>query len=627
MGKNFEKELNTLEMIYNCALNCDTTVISSFLEKYREKFFLLVGSGGSYSVAVAVEYFCTRIGILAKSITPLELSEYKEQLQNSAVILFTARGRNSDSKNAYTYLSTLEPCGLLTVCMNINAPIKKIQVQNIHNYYFEYSMPVLKDGYLAVESLISAIVILSKAFSDIVKNEFFILPKKFIFEKKIEDDNIDGILKKETIIILYSGITKSAVVDLESKFCEVALGNVQMVDFRNFAHGRHFWISKRMEKTSIIAFIDNENSKLAEKTLNLLPREIPLKRLYIEKSNIRGVLEAFAYVFEIVNLAGKLAGIDPGRPTIEEFGKKLYHISSRLGDVKFGQNLKKDPVLRGVYRKTGLHIKNFDIFYQAGRIVYNKITNHIFKGIIFDYDGTLHANNNYESEYKIQRKLNELLKSNIKIGIATGRGKSVRNELQNVIDKRFWDQVIIEYYNGGCIGTLNDLDVPNKAIKNVPSAFNKIIELIEEMGIENVKFDGIEDKNPYQLTVITEDSNEIDFIYEVLQEISDIKILRSGHSIDIVPVDSSKNNILKFLELYGFCQADFLRIGDSGFVGGNDFELLNSNYGISVDLVSKSLNGCWNFAPLGKRNLEATENLLDKIIIMEDKAGFIIEGI
>jgi len=623
MGKSFEKELEVLGSIYEKALGSDCTIISDFIKKYQNDYFLLIGSGGSYSVAAAVELFCVKAGLKGKCLTPLELAQYETQIKDCAVMLFTASGKNADSKNTYQYLSELEPKGLLTVCMHTDSPISRLQVENSHNFFFEYKMPVEKDGYLAVESLVSSIIIMSNAFFEATKNDFFQVNKK-TYQKCIHSQDLNNLQKAETIIVLNGGMISPALVDLESKFGEAALGNIQILDYRNFAHGRHLWLSKRKDTTAIVAFIDNENSKLAEKTLGLLPEEIPIFKIYIKKENVDALLEAYDYIFDIVNEIGKIQGVDPGRPKVEEFGRKLYHISHKLGNSKWLKTVKGDPIKRGVYRKLGAFSKEYDFYYTNGFLAYENLRNKIYKGIILDYDGTLHIKSlsgNVEPE--LYMKINEYLGNGIKIGIATGRGKSVRNELQKVIAPENWQDVVIAYYNGGCIGLLSDDEIPNKRGKDIPKEFFQIQETLKCKEGESLYLDGTKERNPYQLSIISDDAiNYMKIVHEKLAKIDDIKILTSSHSLDIIPKDSCKNNILQHFEMLGYKEEDFIRIGDSGYLGGNDYELLNCENGISVDLVSCSPGACWNFAPLGKRNLEATIYFFEHIEILENGQGF-----
>jgi len=56
---------------------------------------------------------------------------------------------------------------------------------------------------------------------------------------------------------------------------------------------------------------------------------------------------------------------------------------------------------------------------------------------------------------EITFELNRLLKAGITIGIATGRGQSVREDLQNTItNKSYWKNIVVGYYNGSDIGYL-----------------------------------------------------------------------------------------------------------------------------------------------------------------------------
>ena len=101
-----------------------------------------------------------------------------------------------------------------------------------------------------------------------------------------------------------------------------------------------------------------------------------------------------------------------------------------------------------------------------------KLLSRRYKGIIFDYDGTLHDKyTTSKTEDRLFAKLNELLENHIIIGIATGRGKSARIELQKKIERKHWKKVLIAYYNGGVIGRLDDDTKPNKHDLKMPKVF------------------------------------------------------------------------------------------------------------------------------------------------------------
>ena len=612
MGKNFKNELDALDLVYRSAMEKNIDIIADFIKNNRHRHVYGVGSGGSYSVAAAFEYLCIRSGMTAQRLTPLELGGLHFQLGNSSSVLFTAGGSNNDSKNAYRYISEHEPEAILTCCMKENAPIKRIQRENGHNYYFEYRMPVSKDGYLAVESTVSSIVLMIRAFWSATLDDFFSLSSGKDWEDySLDIDKLRLVTERETIIVLYDGISTPAAIDFESKFSEASLGNIQLVDYRNFAHGRHYWLSNRRERTSIIAFIGASRKKLADRTLRVIPDDIPVLRIDINDDSAEGIIDALNYCFRIVWNTASFRGVDPGKPNIESFGRKLYHINYDIGDDAFIKNRKKNMFFMAAYRKTKNYLGlEFKEYIHGARLFWERLSERIFRGIVFDYDGTIHDQSNSSNlELRIFDTINSLLSVGVVIGIATGRGKSVRVELREKINRSFWGDVYIAYYNGCVIGTLEDDQKPNKIGIRIPKAFERVIDLIPSKSIE---------ENPYQITIFKDDSgmnsSEITEIKNKVLGVKGIRIVESDHSIDINLDNTGKKDILKSIP---YKEEDYLFIGDSGNLGGNDYELLSGETGLSVDCVSDSRERCWNYAMPGLRNLEATEYYLNMIEILD----------
>ncbi len=613
MGKDFERELQNLDLIYQGAFAGNIEVLTDFLQKYIHLPFLGVGSGGSLSVAHIFEYLCAKSGGIAKSLTPIELTLFSKQMREMAVLLFTAGGRNKDSIHAYQYLSELEPEGLLTCCMCAGAPIKQLQRNNLHNDYFEYRMPVPKDGYLAVESLVSSMALLCRAFEGLTGSGFFSLPETVSWGSHGPGpEQMESILAKETLIVLHGGITTPAAIDLESKFSEVSLGNIQLVDFRNFAHGRHYWLSDRRDRTAIVSMAGTSMEKIADKTLGLLPQDIPVIRFDVGDATVDGLFASFDFVFQLVLQAGLLRGINPGKPKVADFGKKLYHLSYNICNQEEMKTRRKDPVAMAVYRKyRGVRCRDEETYRKAGLDYLRKLAGRTFKGVIFDYDGTLYNKHGGEAEgIAVFERLNQLLSRGIKIGIATGRGKSVRSELKKVISEDFWQEVVIAYYNGGCIGLLGDDRQPDKEAAPVPEAFDELkrrMDLVSELSL--LEIDGIADKNPFQWTIFMDtyqSASQRRKLFSLCGSVSGIKTVQSSHSVDIIPETSSKINIFGYWSGLGYTRDDFIVMGDAGQFGGNDYELLNCPCALSVDRVSEQMDACWNFAKPGMRNLEAT---------------------
>ena len=78
---------------------------------------------------------------------------------------------------------------------------------------------------------------------------------------------LDGVTKRRYVSVLHTLSLTPAAIDLESRFVEAALGALHTADLRNFGHGRHVWLAKRAEQTSVLALIGDDLTKLGDRTL------------------------------------------------------------------------------------------------------------------------------------------------------------------------------------------------------------------------------------------------------------------------------------------------------------------------------------------------------------------------
>ena len=108
---------------------------------------------------------------------------------------------------------------------------------------------------------------------------------------------------------------------------------------------------------------------------------------------------------------------------------------------------------------------------------------------------------------------------------------------------------------------------------------------------------------------------ESHLVYDICREIiwdkqlKGIRMWCSSHSMDIVVYrEVSKLNVIENPDTT-------LCIGDFGCVEGNDYELLTSRASLSVDLVSKNADNCWNIAPSGVTGLDATLYYISRLTV------------
>ena len=344
MGKPFKNEL----------LDIPNTLLTSFFEPLNSTLkelvdsispfpLLVVGSGGSLSGA----HFIARLheqatGHVAKAITPLEFMLSTLQPCQHAILFVTANGNNRDIINSFQVAIEKGFAAVGIVCASKGSKlIAKAKNYPTNIRYFEFMNPSGKDGFIAVNSLLSTCVWMGRGYGLLSTSQESITH----IIKRVEDfdsDNLQVILERQSIVVLGGEWSWPAVLDMESKFSEVGLGNVLISDLRNFGHGRHNWFDKKGIESAMLVLATPTLVKLAEKTLSYLPINYPSR---IIKSPFTGPLagiDLLTQVFYLVHEAGKRVSIDPGKPGIPNYGSKIYHIAFSPSSKIKRQKLSKE---------------------------------------------------------------------------------------------------------------------------------------------------------------------------------------------------------------------------------------------------------------------------------------------
>lgn len=617
MGRPFAQELNAIDETYTISLKEDLAKFERYISNILSEPIIAVGSGGSFAVAVAFSTLIENLGGFAKVITPFELLE-EPAIYKCHIVLFTAGGNNPDTIYAYKYIKKLEPLSTYVVCANQESKIEQEMQKSYDENLQTLHIPNGKDGFLAVNSTIGMLAIFVKIYCQFFHHALEI--DKTLFANIELEENF---LNKKTIIALCGRWTQSVTVDFESKCTEAGLVNIQIANLRNFAHGRHHWIAKNINDTSIICFVTESDFDLAEKTLEYIPN-IPKLIVTSSKKGILSLPELFTKMFSIVQKLGTLRGIDPGRPQVPGFGRKIYRINYNL--VKKDEKLllrEKNLTYRAINRKcpglsTFRDISIFNEYFSSYKTFKSSFDAQFFDAIIFDYDNTIISNNNEQSEcfHKIMDEINILLEHGITIGFATGRGKSIRKALRKYISSDHWENIWVGFYNCACLKKLSDNKLEQPEDKDVMILRDSLMELVGQN--TDIEYRGV------QISISTNKNKQkwlSDIVHEIIRN-KHLKVLlyESDHSIDVVSKEISKlclyNVFSQNMHLATLC------IGDSGNLSGNDYDLLNTDHSLSADKVSFSFNNCWNLAPLGVLGPAATLYYLKKIDILKSRRGF-----
>lgn len=627
MGIRYSTELSKLGDTYAWAYQVPIESLIAAVSASSHLPLLGVGSGGSFSAAHLACYLHQHhTGMISKPVTPLDLVSSPVHLGSLSTMILSAGGSNADIISALDNAAQREARRLIVLCLRQGSALSRLAKSYRFVNLLELNPPSAKDGFLATNSLLAFAVLLIRAYN-CAFSASETLPSTFERLFSVNSSYhafIDDLLasctplwERETLVVLHGPTVSTAAVDLESKFSEAALGNVQLADFRNFAHGRHHWLAKHESRTGVLAIFAMDERRIAERTLRLIPSTVPLAKICLPHVGPTASVAALVALFHLVGAAGAQRGIDPGRPGVPEFGRRIYslRVAYRARDTA------KSPEVTAIARKLGCDVtvaetcKALPMWRDAYRRFLENLGRASFGAILFDYDGTLCDEEDRFSGPRevIFRQLTRLLRAAIVVGIATGRGKSVREALRKGLPKKLWQNVYLGYYNGSDVGNLGDDSHP--AVSTVSNeSLNAILKDISQHPVISILAKW--EPRPTQISVQPKSAAYANFVWQVLQPLAQahgLRVVRSSHSVDVLQKGVSKRSLLAHLHDRVSSGIDVLPIGDKGQWPGNDYDLLSTPHSLSVDEVSADPNSCWNLAPAGHRGVQATLDYLDAL--------------
>ena len=605
MGQSYLHQIERIPKTVAWAENVDLTDLRAFLSQVAGKNLISIGSGGSHAAAIfAAQLHESTLGGTAKALTPLEALS-RPTSPSTAILLLSGRGSNPDILRSFEMLSRRAYAEVGAICATSGSPLSRRMAVRGH-FVFEFQPPGGRDGFLATNSLVATLMILARAYASIADQE---IPAVRMTELADYCDNLDIlelVARRDTVFALAEGWGTTAAHDLESRFTEASLANVSITDYRNFAHGRHYWLDRRRSTSAVISFETPKAERLASRTLQLFPDDIPVLRVLAQHDGPSGAIELVRASLELARVASNIRGTDLGRLTISNFGRKLYRGSTAVGSTGFRQGwvdrkatalgLPPTSSRKGIEKALTLYLARL----RSARI----------RGLALDYDGTLCSGMNRFSgmDSEVRDELNRILSYDIPLAIVTGRGKSAHAQIREAIPRKFWDQVTLGLYNGASIFTLDqDIDLIGTTPAELENIQGQLIRLSEIIPIEiNVK--------RFQISVRVLSGLSLGAARTTIEETlkltaPKVLVCTSAHSIDILSQQVSKVLAVKRLEnqLTPPVSNDaIVRIGDRGALLGNDFELLNSGLSLSCGEVSSKLDACWYLGPSGAIGPSAT---------------------
>ena len=529
---------------------------------------ICIGSGGAYCIAKlwGLVHENNELG-LAQTITPFEFLH--KQFNPDLVVLFSASGKNHDIIQSFK-VAIARNINVLVFTATERSPLVRLAKSNpikAKTIYPGVTTP--KDGFLAVNSTITlSCLILQLERHLLGKSMTFPSPVQAAVDdyKKITIDSID--ISGKTVQIINGEWGGVAGFDLEARFAESGIAPCFLTDPRNFAHGRFIWLEKWSSKTLLVLFFSSESKAYINRLLKLIPNEVD--RIAV-CGKYDGTLSAiYCLTFSILMFAGfsRNSGIDPGMPFVPDWGKKIHRLKYASSELK----QKKSSF-------TTSQFKNMPAFQIP------------FEGIVLDYDGTVVNTSERANPIanEIIEEFERLLKLGIRIGIATGRGKSAYFALKRQVKTEYHSNIFVGLYNGTLVNCVAS-DLIHQSQKWYMKKF--IDELILEAKIDQTKVFSRDTQISVRKITKAKREELIHFMKVRLGvDAKYVKFCISAHSLDILPHWASKVSLLQ--DISRTLSSKFLCIGDQGQIGGNDEELLMRQPAVCVGAKQPVSNDCF----------------------------------
>jgi HAD superfamily hydrolase (TIGR01484 family) len=251
-----------------------------------------------------------------------------------------------------------------------------------------------------------------------------------------------------------------------------------------------------------------------------------------------------------------------------------------------------------------------------------------FDGFVCDYDGTLVSLEARDEllEAELALQLERLLSAGICVAVITGRGGSAVEKLQLSINPSLHHLVYCYLNNGSVLKRLNE---------DEPLMIHRLegIELIEQKlrdssalrsCIARLKVAKYRTQITADLLNPEQAEKTLRLINETVADFQDtLQVKTSGHSVDIFPNNISKgtacNDFKERLREFSV-NRQILIIGDSGQENGNDFELLQQRFSLSVDRLHWIPSTCFPVLNAEREPIPgpaATIDVLKRVVVKE----------
>lgn len=336
----FENKIKQFPKILEWAESQDVSRFGHFLLDDESHNRLFIASGGSFSAAVYAEQLSAEMGLMSHALTPLLYTGSGFADIAAKTLLVSASGYNNDILRAYGNAHSAKRQEVGAVTLTQEGRLQALIQEQCTDSLFDFNIPTGRDGFLSSTSVLAFYALLYRAFgyvdvgsvrTDVSDEEqeeidgFVNLLKRISLDELTEHEaflhKLEGV---DSFFILYSARSYPVALDIESKFSEGAVGNTQLADYRNFAHGRFNWFTQRPGQTGLICLQTPDDAAMSEEILGMVPGHVPALRLRTRHCNQLAAIDLLIKEHYLCSALGQRWGLDLSRPVVPEYGRILH---------------------------------------------------------------------------------------------------------------------------------------------------------------------------------------------------------------------------------------------------------------------------------------------------------------
>jgi fructoselysine-6-P-deglycase FrlB-like protein len=285
----------------------------------------VIGTGGSYTVAQFISQLLSSVsGVIAQPMKPFDY--YRIGGNSELLIVVSYSGSTSDCELAIKKAIDRHVSQIVIVTATERPRLRKIL--RSQDAIISYGNQKRERGFISIAGTVAPCTLWTAAATSTIEIAKLVseIAAKINGNKEILMECARLIKKRKVLHAIGGGYAWPAVIDLESKFTEGAIGPIQIHESKDFSHGRFINVFNDIKICDPMVLVRVPNNDGYEDELSIaMSKHGPLLDIHSSHPGILGALDVLVEIqYAVKNITSYLE-IDISRPRyIDSSGRRLY---------------------------------------------------------------------------------------------------------------------------------------------------------------------------------------------------------------------------------------------------------------------------------------------------------------